>query len=421
MDPHRNLFFYYRGRRPGDETVWEQQVEDNVTKALVNILELVPIEHCLLPFLKCLRIPIMRKGPLGSRQFGLQSLPQDSATHRYLAVITGKKQSTAERANKGEQSGGRPDAWIYIPEQSLAVMIESKLGANVDKDQLRGHLLKAGWSEDTPRRQLTWADVYGCFVGSCKEATEGAGLLLSQFLKFLEDMAMVPFHGFNENDFNFLFTFDAGYRPIIRSRLESFAQAVHEQLPEQVKSIFPNYEVGKIVGQQYLRPNARISRRGVEKGPFRHTNLTLELDQEGLFINAVIRDGSIHHSASPIACLARAMDDDCDGFTKLLSELGQGYQLRVWERRPRQGTRFMPGNEVWVPKASLSLDVFNMEGAHLLRSLLERIHLPGIHVGLLISRVDVLGSEADKLVSRAVSTVEKLVPVITFAEKGAVA
>lgn len=43
---------------------------------------------------------------------------------------------------------------------------------------------------------------------------------------------------------------------------------------------------------------------------------------------------------------------------------------------------------------------------------------PGIHVGLVKDQSEVVNMEAEKLVSLASTTIEKLMPVIEFVERG---
>jgi hypothetical protein len=39
-DPHKNIFYYYRGpsSRENEEIIYDSQIEDNTTKALINCL-----------------------------------------------------------------------------------------------------------------------------------------------------------------------------------------------------------------------------------------------------------------------------------------------------------------------------------------------------------------------------------------------
>src|SRR2546425_1270656 len=53
MDPHRNIFYFYRGQTKNrNGLVLDTQLENNTTKALYNVLEHSDRSQVLKPFLK---------------------------------------------------------------------------------------------------------------------------------------------------------------------------------------------------------------------------------------------------------------------------------------------------------------------------------------------------------------------------------
>ncbi|MBM3708576.1 MAG: hypothetical protein FJW69_09640, partial [Actinobacteria bacterium] len=110
-DPHKNIFYYYRGpsnknNREKDDIIYDKQIEDNTTKALINCFE-----YCsgslLRHFIKYFKIEIEN---ITSPQFMLQV----------------------------SASKSRPDAKIKFVNSSI--YIENKIGAPVKRNQLLNHL-----------------------------------------------------------------------------------------------------------------------------------------------------------------------------------------------------------------------------------------------------------------------------------------
>ena len=108
-DPHLNLFYYYRGpSKKTTDILQDIQVEDNTTKALINLLEFAHQTNCdplINRFLQLIHVP---QGKIIS--FGLQE--------------------------HGDNS--RPDGIINFV--GYKILIESKVAAKLNKVQIKHHL-----------------------------------------------------------------------------------------------------------------------------------------------------------------------------------------------------------------------------------------------------------------------------------------
>jgi hypothetical protein len=111
MDLHHNLFYSYRGPNIG-EGDRERQLENNVTKALINTLRLGG-KAVWQPFLARLGLPDASR-PLFLLQ--RRDLPSGDAAERRQRVLLGISTQPSQWTPSGNAKGGRdsvPDAWIY--------------------------------------------------------------------------------------------------------------------------------------------------------------------------------------------------------------------------------------------------------------------------------------------------------------------
>lgn len=427
VDPHRNIFYYYKSqwRRTRDEFLYDPQLENNTTKALINVLEFCHPNTALRSFLELLTTKVNEGNGLyldlwqqdKVYHFALQTNPSAvaEAWQKVLVTITLTHATRENDEPSQQQTGGRPDAWIFSG-TDLAIMIESKLSPNVDKKQLQGHLKAVGWCEFS-RVDIRWQDIYQCMRGTAAACREGKDRFIThQFLNYLEVMGMSPFQGFRNADFDLFISYDenADYRPVVKKKLTDFAQVVYDSLPAHIRDAYPDFHPGRMSrGGTWVA----FRKKQGKHDPLRHCNFTAEISSDGLMFCAVIRDGRATDRSRPIGMLYRKLQnhENLVTFRKILSRLGEEYSLVIHRRTNKAGEdRPMSGADEWQRKALFSLDCLTDQGLAGILSLIREIPFPGIHISFEIPRGDEILSQPESLVKRSVTAIQELYPVLKF-------
>ena len=409
MDPHKNLFYYYRGpsRRFDAETIWDTQLEDNTTKALVNVFDALPFKTGLAPFLGLIGVEVE---DLADKSLGteLQRIPEvaKQAEQRFAVLITPAKALPATI-----QVGGRPDAIIFARDGSFACVIESKIFRWFSQQQLEGHLSALGWPAEIPWKRVSWEEIHTAYQ-EMDGLAEPAVTLRRHFTEYLDMIGLAPFAGFNEQDFDYFVRPADEYGALLKEKLRRFITEVHNRLPTEFQDAYPEVYVG------------RVSNKGDDRGmwsgfrfdqqlddPFKHCNVTLELDSEGLSINAVIRDGRPDQPWTAAGAFSQQIRDQNEILNAL--SLGKDFSIRFYERVGRNGGRIMPGYEEWLLCGTLRLDRQLTDILEFAALMLKSIRYPGIHVRRHFRRGTDILEDGEALLNEAVTTVLQLAPVLT--------
>lgn len=211
-DFHHNIFYYYRGPKQSKQEKYDQQLEDNTTKALVNTLK-----HCspalALKFLEWLGITATGKVEFEFQKptIGTEKIRRTSQ-RLLLGLVTApeKKGDTICTKLEGPIKGdSRPDAWLYGDD--FVVLIETKVGdALLELNQMRCHFRKLQSDTGQPSRcqVRTWSDVHQFFVMLLYELKDKNKWLVEQFTQYLEWKGMTEFTGFEEGVFDFFVHID---------------------------------------------------------------------------------------------------------------------------------------------------------------------------------------------------------------------
>lgn len=229
----RNLFYFFRGPSSGGDSVRDRQLENNLTKSLIVVLEHADNDAFLHAFLQELGLA----PPDGSPRFSLQRKPVGvhTAPKRVVLGITGGIPSLIE--GLGVADAGRPDAWILSDQ--WAILVESKLGPRIADDQLHRHAASAGWTPDSYQvLALTWQDIYAIFrdelarIGGRDFPT--SRLLVRDWLDYLRGQQMIPFEKLEPDDFDYLNLPKDEQRYLmahVHRRLEEFQQRLANSKP----------------------------------------------------------------------------------------------------------------------------------------------------------------------------------------------
>ncbi|MDQ3823419.1 MAG: hypothetical protein M3321_09290 [Actinomycetota bacterium] len=235
---YHNVFVSYRG--PSIRTAAgaaDRQLEDNATKALVNVLELAPdganlVRRFVDRFVG--ERPRMAAEPV----FHLQPRRRSELpARRFLLGLSasGDLPSSSSRGTTGT-SAGRVDAAIVVPGE-VVVALEVKVGdSELERGQLERHDRTWGVGGEPSWRARRWRDVYGWAIDERASARDPVTrFLLDQFASFLELAGLTPFLGFEEADFAFFAAAPAKRdplrRPVIRARLSALCERVLLALP----------------------------------------------------------------------------------------------------------------------------------------------------------------------------------------------
>lgn len=284
MDLHHNLFYGYRGPSEFDADR-DPQLENNLTKALINTLSLCG-EEVWRPFLEDLGL--LRVSP---PMFLLQrkGLPSVAACEKKQRVLLGiSKERTKWILDPAEVPVyvSVPDAWIYG--DGYAVLVESKTNGDFAQSQMCAHYACLR-RDDEPARIVTrtWSDLHALFSSLQRSIAACASkLLVSQFVQFLEYTGMAEFCGFRLDHFNyFLLREDPDARRWVKEQMQSFGSMLQRRLAG-IDAFYAEYEVGNLKSDDPFCWIA-FGPRGYRDA----THQTIALGSNGLrvFINSELR------------------------------------------------------------------------------------------------------------------------------------
>jgi hypothetical protein len=390
-DPHQNIFYYYRGpSKRVEESLHDIQIEDNTTKALINLFEFafrVDLEQIITKFQKLIDVP--------------------------------RRQVLSFRLQKFEEKS-RPDGIINLVNYSI--LIESKVRAPFNADQITRHLKALNQNDyllvitnnkedkkkindlnDQRLRFLTWHDIHQMCLKVYKEIRTNKKLkaeteFLKDFIDYLEVIVMTEFSGFKDEDFDFWTTLNVHYIPILKNKLESLAEYIKKECPRTLKE-YSFIKVGNISRKAKDERSAwvAIKKPNIKGDLFNQCNFTLELSKSSLIVNAVIRNGRTDNK-SPMGVFYKKLCNEPRIFLKVLKRIKTEGRLVVSRRIPKTGKRIMPGNEVWLSFYDIKVkDVVTVEDVKYLCRILKKAdikpsmpnaksELPGVHIRYAIDR-----------------------------------
>jgi hypothetical protein len=292
---YENCFYYFRG--PGvreQEADFDRQLEDNTTKALLNVLEHSGpgLTRSFLNTVVGIAVPLDQL-PV---QYFLQNGPGTPADNRLLLGLSNTGQ--IEPASwVGRDAGSRVDGAIHVPDR-FTVLIETKVVNALDGAQLQRHaerwgLPKAEREHHPPTlppewRIRRWADVHAWSrLELSRHPTEPVSFLLGQLIEYLELIGLAPTWTLRDEHFEFFSESpqkrDLAIRPEIRTRLGSIWSAVESEVgPDRFSKVFGEVRVGNL-GESADHAWAQTNVEAGSDLP----NLTIEINPHELNLNIV--------------------------------------------------------------------------------------------------------------------------------------
>ncbi len=414
-DPHQNIFYYYRGPSKNTEDfIHDRQVEDNTTKALVNLLEFakrVDFAPLLKNFLKLINVP--------------------------------QKQITSFRLQKHEENS-RPDGVINFADNKI--FIESKVSATLDLDQISRHLKPLGIHDfllvitndkddrkklnDIHNRRLryvSWHDIHQICLGlkngiRIDKKMRAVLAVIDDFINYLEVIVMTEFTGFKDEDFDFWISPDPQYVPILKNKLEALANSIRKELPQKLAK-YSYIRRGNVSKSEKDERYAWVAIKKPEDRAdiLNQCNFTIEVSKSGLEINAVIRNGRTSNSRAALGVFYKKLSTNPDSFINIMQDIKRNGRMIISRRLPKTGDRIRPGNEKWISFFEIKIhDISSNEDVHYISDIMKKADpkpgAPGVHICHVIDRGSEILMKPEKLKEEIIATIIDFKPVLDYLE-----
>lgn len=224
----QNIFYYYKGsHKEGHE--FEIQLENNTTKALINVLENCGtiVQKKLLEKIVGMRISknvkrinyILQESTIGKER-----------THRIKKKIVlaispyGKIENHGKRLYERESI---PDAWIWC--NDFVILIENKTRSELDKSQIERHKKTLKSNNLVTRSWIN--NIYPVIKEfSEKKLSEKDKLLITEFKKYLEVNELARFEGFEMEDLLRMYSENEEEFEYLKNKYKKLANAVKAKL-----------------------------------------------------------------------------------------------------------------------------------------------------------------------------------------------
>lgn len=401
---HRNVFYYYRGPTTAsasskDEDRYQQQVEDNSTKALVNVLDLGGGD-LIRSFLGRFVPPLAAGWSAGSTpELFLQGGPQPApAGTRLLLGLSILAHIDGPLTPDGP--GSRIDAAILVPGVGM-LAIEVKVVDDLNGAQLARHM--EHWGITGPPVLVRWADVWRWARAQLQGNPEPVRFLLGQLCDYLEILGFAPWGGFREEDFEFFASPTLEQRSIVRSRMSNAWHRVFEELNDDQRRL-----LGQAHSNQLPMTGSTAACAQTNFGqPV--VNLTLELNSYELQLNVV------GWNDAPARLLVTWLHSPTGGV--VTAEL-RGFEVVLFERTAIVDHA---GNPFWQRAIGNEVDRFAADtvGTGALARWIDgwegrtdpKWRKLAVHIRRTYSRPVVLG-QAEGLAATLASDVRRLLPVL---------
>lgn len=244
MSRYRNCFYYFRGpRNAGKVAAATKQLEDNATKALINVLEHGG-PNVTWSFLE--EVAGVDRGAVDVEpEFYLQGGPEHPAESRVLVGLAILNEIDPKSwKDSGSKTGSRIDATIHLPGK-VSVFIETKIvdlleGAQLNRHARRWNIPEAdagSRASDLPAtwNLITWSDVDQWARGQARSDLEPVpSFLVAQLIEFLKFSGLSASWVFEVQHFDFFEARPEDRDPEVQTEIRARLGSIWEQVKEDL-------------------------------------------------------------------------------------------------------------------------------------------------------------------------------------------
>lgn len=227
---HQNIFYYYRGPHTSHKDI-EIQLENDTTKALINVLENCSLSKEIIDAIT--GRPITRKTQrrlhftLQESTIGKERI--NGLPNRLVLGLSPEGKVEKDKSTKTTRS--LPDAWIWGDD--FVILLENKTRGELSSSQLTQYCQLLGECDVVIRSWIK--DVYPIFksLANKKGINQKDRFLISEFRRYLEIIELSTFEGFELQDFARLLSGDPDERNYTLHKFELLADLLKEPMKKR--------------------------------------------------------------------------------------------------------------------------------------------------------------------------------------------
>lgn len=419
-----SVFFSYRGAARDDDARLTQ-LEDNLTKALVNTMRYggPRVERAVLGVLG---IPWVEELSYDMQTEFPATLNLDRRPRRYLVGLIPPRAKVGDHQESRAQTADgsrRPDAWMWGGD--TAICLEAKVVGPLDPGQWRDleqHYVGRDGAV-VERIERTWADLYRALSALRETMSDPSSVpcfMVDQFVTYLELTRMSGFVGLKQEVFDYFHNPTDEYTRIwVRDTFTELAALIETRVKRDLDSFYEHCNVGNLKA----RDRSAWAAYGAKKfGEFAHQTVGLGAQDLSVFVNIELDPA--------VRLLRRALKHDRSALGRLLTALPaeHGYEVVVRKRRqltneagtplPRQ---FEEDPRLRLSHETLTDTATGPMALELLATTIEKTHLPYIAI---LGRIDVRRAvelsqgDGSALVDEVVTRMKALHPLVDWINRG---
>jgi len=229
---HQNLFYYYGGPHFSEKDI-EVQLENNTTKALINVLENCDFAVSKEIINLIIGVPVIN-GSTKKLHFTLQESTigrERIASFSKRLVLGISPYGKTEKAKFGKTAKNLPDAWIWGDD--FVILLENKTKSELNSSQIERYHQQLDSSSVLSKSWIS--DIYPVFrkVSIKPELSGKDRFLISEFRRYLEIIELSSFEGFELQDFARLLSEDRDERNYTLHKYELLSNLLCEPLQKR--------------------------------------------------------------------------------------------------------------------------------------------------------------------------------------------